>query len=225
MTDDAVRTEGQLDAVERTVVAEERSSGLHTVVTLSQSYATDVADLWEACTDPERLARWFGPVSGDLRRGGRYQIEGNAGGTIQTCEPPHAFTATWEFEGHVSSLAVRIEPEGETRARLTLEHTADVGAEDWGAYGPGAGGVGWDLALLGLANHLATGSAVPPESTAWVDTEDARRFIADASRRWADGSIAAGTPTEAARAAEQRTSAAWPSPTPTSPTSPPNREL
>ena len=27
-------------------------------------------DLWEACTDPERLARWIAKVSGDLQVGG-----------------------------------------------------------------------------------------------------------------------------------------------------------
>ena len=44
--------------------------------------------MWDACTDPERIGRWFLPVSGDLRLGGRYQLEGNAGGEILRCEPP-----------------------------------------------------------------------------------------------------------------------------------------
>ena len=209
MTDDGVRTEGQLDAVDRTVVAVEEGGAVHTVVTLSQSYDTDVEDLWEACTDPERLARWFAPVHGDLRRGGRYQIKGNAAGTIETCKPPHAFTATWEFDGHVSRIAVRLKADGDGRARLTLEHTADDDPDSWATYGPGAAGVGWDLGLLGLANHLAFGSATPPEATAWVDSADAQRFITDSSRKWADRSIAAGTPKHAARAADRRTRAAF----------------
>jgi uncharacterized protein YndB with AHSA1/START domain len=33
-------------------------------------YDTDIDDLWEACTEPERLARWIAEVSGDLRVGG-----------------------------------------------------------------------------------------------------------------------------------------------------------
>ena len=28
------------------------------------------------------------PISGDLRLGGRYQLQGNAGGEILVCEPP-----------------------------------------------------------------------------------------------------------------------------------------
>ena len=31
-----------------------------------------IDDVWDACTNPERIPRWFLPVSGDLRLGGRY---------------------------------------------------------------------------------------------------------------------------------------------------------
>src|SRR5262245_58255057 len=51
-------------------------------------YATDADDLWDALTQRERIPRWFMPISGDLRLGGRYQLEGNAGGEITACEPP-----------------------------------------------------------------------------------------------------------------------------------------
>ena len=46
----------------------------------SRVYDTDIADLWEAVTDAERIKRWFSPVSGDLKLGGRYAVEGNASG-------------------------------------------------------------------------------------------------------------------------------------------------
>src|SRR6478735_2676108 len=65
-------------------------------------YNTDAADLWNALTDPKRIPRWFLPVSGDLKLGGRYQFEGNAGGTIERCDPPRSVDATWEFGGDVS---------------------------------------------------------------------------------------------------------------------------
>ena len=51
------------------------------VVVASRTYPTDADDLWQAITDPERIPRWFAPVSGELRLGGRFQIEGNAGQT------------------------------------------------------------------------------------------------------------------------------------------------
>ena len=33
-------------------------------------YDTDLADLWSAITEPDRLARWVATVEGDLRLGG-----------------------------------------------------------------------------------------------------------------------------------------------------------
>ena len=43
-------------------------------VVVDRVYGTDAADLWETLTDPERLARWFARVDGDLREGGRFTI-------------------------------------------------------------------------------------------------------------------------------------------------------
>jgi hypothetical protein len=45
---------------------------------LRRTYDAPIEDVWDACSDPDRLKRWFSPVSGDLRLGGRFQIEGNA---------------------------------------------------------------------------------------------------------------------------------------------------
>jgi uncharacterized protein YndB with AHSA1/START domain len=56
-------------------------------IVASRTFDTDSTDLWDALTNPERIAPWFSPVSGDLRLGGTYQIEGNASGTITACEP------------------------------------------------------------------------------------------------------------------------------------------
>ncbi|HWG13192.1 MAG TPA: SRPBCC family protein, partial [Streptosporangiaceae bacterium] len=68
-------------------------------MTLRRHYRASVDDVWQACTDPERLARWLTPVSGDLRPGGRFQLQGNAGGEILRCEPPRVLTVTWEAPG------------------------------------------------------------------------------------------------------------------------------
>jgi uncharacterized protein YndB with AHSA1/START domain len=208
-TQDHVDTSGQLDAVERSMTVTENGEMFSTVIRLSQTYSASVDDLWDACTTRERLAQWFAPVTGELQLGGRYQIEGNAEGTIQTCEPPQRFSATWDFGGETSQVTVRIDSTGAERARLTLEHAADVDRGYWCEYGPGAGGVGWDLAFLGLAHHLATGSTRPVETTDWAGTDDARQFIAGSSRRWADLSIRAGTPESDARAAEAQTTSVF----------------
>ena len=181
--------------------------GTRTVATISRSYDTDVEDLWEACTTADRLARWFAPVSGALELGGRYQIEGNAGGTVTRCDKPDAFRVTWEFGDQVSDLVVTFTADGPDRSRLTLTHSADVDPEFWERYGPGATGVGWDLALAGLAGHVSTGRDVRQEGLEWAASEAGRRFMTASSTAWADRSIAAGTPQDAARAAEARTTA------------------
>jgi hypothetical protein len=105
-------------------------------------------------------------------------------------------------------VAVRVAPEGDG-ARLTLEHehTGDADSEFWARFGPGATGVGWDLALLGLALHLITGEDRPEDPVAFVGTEPARRFIRAASRSWGEASVRAGTPEEDATAAADRTTA------------------
>ena len=55
---------------------------------LRRRYDAAIEDVWDAVTDPDRLKRWFLPISGDLRVGGTFQLEGNAGGEILSCEPP-----------------------------------------------------------------------------------------------------------------------------------------
>src|SRR5699024_4195083 len=199
-TDFTTIAAGQLDAVERDLTITPEGDQATVVSSLSQTYATTVEDLWDAVTSQERLPRWFGAVSGDLRLGGQYQIEGNANGTIEACDPPASLRITWEFAGNVTWVTVRIAPDVDG-ARLTLEHTAteDFPNDFWTTYGPGATGVGWDLALLGLAAHLATGADKRAEDSGWEQSDSARDFIAGASRRWADASIAAGTPEDAAR--------------------------
>ncbi|WP_433797699.1 SRPBCC family protein [Actinoplanes sp. CA-252034] len=136
-------------------------------MTISQAYDTDQADLWDVVTNPERIPRWFLPVSGDLRVGGSYQFEGNAGGTITKCERPHAVGATWEFGDQVSWVEVRLVPEGDGRTRFELEHVAHVADEHWEQYGPGAVGLGWEGAFWGLANHLDTPEATITPRRPW----------------------------------------------------------
>ena len=69
------------------------------VVVVSRRYDTSPADLWEAITSADRIPRWFTPITGDLKLGGRYQLQGNAGGQILICEPPRHLKVTWEYGG------------------------------------------------------------------------------------------------------------------------------
>ena len=200
--------EGHLGAVERSVSAPEREGRPARAVTLSRSFATTIEDLWDAATSGERIPRWFLPISGDLEPGGRFQLEGNAGGSITACEPPSHFALTWEFGGDVSWVEVRVADAGNGAARLTLTHTQHV-SDHWDRYGPGATGVGWEMGLLGLALHIAQPDAPKPDEAAFAASPDGKALITGSSEGWERAAIAAGTAPEAAHAAATRTTAAY----------------
>jgi Activator of Hsp90 ATPase homolog 1-like protein len=101
----------QINEVQRKVGTRVLEAGEARTVTISRTYAAAIEDVWDACTNAERIPRWFLPVSGDLRPGGRYQLEGHAGGTIERCDPPASFLATWEYGGEVSWIEVRLTAE------------------------------------------------------------------------------------------------------------------
>ncbi|MFZ5893638.1 MAG: SRPBCC family protein [Myxococcota bacterium] len=173
-------------------------------LTATRIYETNIDDAWDALTNPERIPRWFLPISGDFKVGGRYQFKGNAGGVIERCDPPRVVAVTWEMHGDVSWVTVQLtEQNGSTR--LTLEHVAHVPEAIFDQFGPGGVGVGWDLGLMGLGVHFETGAAIDPqEGEQWATTPDGRRFVEGCSNSWAQASIAAGTePTKATEAASR----------------------
>jgi uncharacterized protein YndB with AHSA1/START domain len=192
-----------LGAVERSVEALERDGEPAHAITLTRSYNTDAADLWDAVTSKERLPRWFLPVEGDLELGGRFDLEGNASGTITDCDPPRSFESTWEFGGGVSWIEVTLTPEGSERTRLTLVHTAPV-TPQWAEYGPGATGVGWELGLMGLTLHLAEPDA-KFEEEAFAGSDEGKAMMTGSGNAWAEAAIASGNDPAQARAAAGRT--------------------
>ncbi len=198
--------ESHLGAVERSVSLLERDRQAASAVTLARGYATTVEDLWDAVTNGERIPRWFLPISGELELGGRYQLEGNASGEITACEPLAHFALTWEFGGGVSWVEVGVSDDGAGRAQLTLSHIAHL-TEYWDLYGPGAAGVGWELALVGLAIHLAQPDEPKPDEAAFATSPDGKAFITGSSEAWGHAAVAAGTDPDAARAAVERTTA------------------
>jgi uncharacterized protein YndB with AHSA1/START domain len=204
----------QLNAVSRQVGTRVFGPGEARLVTVTQTYTADPDDVWDACTNPERIPRWFLPVTGELRLGGRYQLEGNAGGVIERCDPPKSFFVTWEYGGQVSWLETRVVPEAEGRTRLELEHTAHVDEDLWAQFGPGAVGIGWDMTLLGMAQYLSDEeSAVTPETAAaWHVSPAGIEFMSRSSDLWYAADVAAGRDERAARAAADRVKAAYTTP-------------
>lgn len=201
----------EINAVQRHVGSRVLEAGEARTVTVSRIYDAPLDDVWDACTDAERIPRWFLPISGELRVGGRYQLEGNAGGTIERCDPPNGFAATWEFAGDMSWIELRLTAEGESRTRFELQHTMSAGdSAHWTEFGPGAVGLGWELGLWGLAMHLPTGASVDREAAAaWMASDEARAFLTASGHAWGAAAIAAGEDPAVARASAARTIAAY----------------
>lgn len=207
----------QLDSVSRELRETVLDGEVVRVQVLAQNYPVPIAEAWSALTDAARVTAWFQPMSGDLRVGGQYQNEGNAGGTILACEPPSggraSYRVTWEFGGNVSWLTVRLTAaDDDTRTRCVVEHVAPVSgipAEMWDTFGPGATGVGWDGGLLGLALHLGTqdASLAPADAEEWAATEEGKSFYRGAASRWADAHVASGADPEFAGRAAGATAA------------------
>jgi|RhiMethySRZTD1v2_1073278.scaffolds.fasta_scaffold320599_2 uncharacterized protein YndB with AHSA1/START domain len=204
MTDDISKLFG---AVKREVRKVKHEGKPALMVVMTRSFDTTIEDLWDALTSAERLPRWFLPISGELKLGGRYQLKGNAGGTITRCEPPRELSVTWEFGGGVSWVNVSLSEQG-AATRLELQHIAHPDPH-WDKFGPGAVGVGWDLGLLGLARHIADPAAAkPPEADpAWIASDEAKRFMTQSSDDWALAAVGAGEDEAVARASAERTRA------------------
>ncbi|EWT01421.1 hypothetical protein N865_10480 [Intrasporangium oryzae NRRL B-24470] len=86
------RTKGSAGRATR-ILGTLRSADGAGVVRIEDRYDTDIDDLWSAFTDPGRLARWYGEVEGDLRRGGPFTLhlesaDVHALGRVEVCEPP-----------------------------------------------------------------------------------------------------------------------------------------
>ncbi len=198
--------ENHLAGVERTVSFLERDGQPTGAVSISRGFSASVEDLWDAITNADRIPRWFLPLTGDLKLGGRYQLEGNAGGVVTECERLTHLALTWEFGEDISWVDVRLSAQAPVRARLTLTHTAHL-LEHWDTFGPGAVGVGWEMGLMGLALHLAQPDEPKPDDTEFATSPDGKVFITGSSESWGQAAVASGTDPDSAAAATSRTTA------------------
>lgn len=187
--------------VAREVRTTERNGTPTRVVIARRDYATNQADLWDALTNADRLPRWFFPVSGDLELGGQYQIEGNASGTIDACEEPDSFSMTWVYGGSTSWVTVKLDADGDNTT-LELLHEAPVFPWFWEKYGPGATGIGWELAFIALEHHISTGEVFgPDDQAAFCGSPDGIAALEASAVGWGDAAIADGDEPVEARAA------------------------
>lgn len=182
----------QLTAIHRQVEQQlpADGSGERVSVLLRRGYDAPIDDVWDAVTQPDRIKRWLMPISGELRVGGSFQLEGNAGGEILTCEPPRLLKVT--FGAPTSIVEVRLTPDGDGDTVLELEHTVPIEIAQSGA-GALYVGPGWDGALLGLGLFLR-GEAVG-DPVAAASSPEAQEFSKQSVHAWAEVVKDSGTAT------------------------------
>lgn len=131
------------------------------VVRVEDVYDTDIDDLWDACTKPERLARWIAQVTGDPRQGGTvhatFTSTWSAPMRIDVCEAPHHLMVTSEPESsEEGQLEAWLTSEG-SKTRLVVEDRG-IPVEELPFHA-----AGWQVHLEDLGRSLASGASAHPQ--------------------------------------------------------------
>ena len=200
----------EIEAIHREVGSGRIPAGEGRAVRLSRDYDAPIEEVWDALTDPERIGRWFLPISGDYRLGGHYQFEGNAGGEIVACERPNRLKVTWVYgemgdPAAASEVEVRLSPVEARRHGSSSNTSRSCPRKSWEQFGPGAVGVGWEGGSSGSTLHLRGGRLEDP--IAWQTSAEGREFSTRASVAWGAANRAAGADPEAAERAVANTTA------------------
>ena len=180
----------ELAAAHRAVARRTDGDGEIVSVQLRRSYDAAPEDVWDAVTDPARLARWFSPVAGELRVGGTFQVEGNAAGEVLECAPPRHLRVTWG--GPTSVVDVRVSADG-PRTVVDLQHSVPIEIAQSGA-GALFVGPGWDAGVLALGLHLRGEDLGDP--VAWEESLEVQRYSAAVIDAWSEVALASGTTTD-----------------------------
>ncbi|MBM2618941.1 SRPBCC domain-containing protein [Actinoplanes sp. LDG1-06] len=152
--------------------------GTRGAVRVEETYDTDIDDLWEACTKPERLARWIAQVSGDLRPGGSFHAvftsTWTGPGRIDVCEKPHHLLLTTEpgTDDEAQIEAWLTDENGRTHLVVEERGLPQDRLHFFGA--------GWQAHLEDLARSL--GDEASADLQPWTDQTPEPRWRA----RWAE---------------------------------------
>lgn len=208
-----------VEAVRRRLEMDELSgpqSTVRAVITLTTTLGQAPAQLWPMLSRLDRLAQWYGPVSGELREGGRLQLPGGVGCRILEVEAPHkivlALTPVPGADPEV--LMIRLDPEDDGSTSLRLAHTATIGTAVVSRYGPGLVAIGWELALLRLAAatdgwRAACLRDVPVPTAQWLAGQEGGEHLRAWAVRWAAQAMTAGVDEQIARRGERETVEAY----------------
>ncbi|WP_246104378.1 SRPBCC family protein [Rudaeicoccus suwonensis] len=127
--------------------------GHYGAVRVEDVYDTGIDDLWNACTDPDRLARWIADVDGDLQVGGTFYATftstGAGAGRIEACDPPnHLLLVMLPETDDEQQIEAWLTADGD-RTRLVVENRR-IPLTELHLHG-----AGWQAHLEDLARSLA----------------------------------------------------------------------
>ena len=105
------------------------------VVERSAEFAVPPDAVWDAITDPDLLAEWFGPFEFDLSPGGAITTS-EAGeietiGVVERVDPPHRIGFVWVAPGSESPSSVEIVIDDDERGGSTLRTREVRLGTDW----------------------------------------------------------------------------------------------
>ncbi len=133
-----------------------RIAGKTRSAVISRDYRFTVPELWQACTERSRLARWFGKVDGRLEAGREFTVDAGLPHPITCrlleCEEQTRLLLTWSYAGDPldppDEVEVRFRANGDG-ATLELEHRSGV-LYPW----VNEVGSGWESWIWGLERAL-----------------------------------------------------------------------
>jgi len=145
------------------------AAGEARVAVFTRTYPTTIEDLWDACTNPQRLRRWYTPVTGDLHLGGSFQQVNMGTGTILVCDAPQLLKLS--LGGGADEIELRLSPSPDQRTTtLELQHATTLDAHSIGGQMYDAifsMGGGYYPRLLALDQHLRRTLPEDYDSTAF----------------------------------------------------------
>lgn len=127
-------------------------------VRVEDTYDTDIDDLWEACTRPERLERWVAKVSGDLRVGGMIDAVFTSTWAgpmrIEECDAPHHLLLTSDAGAHdETQIELWLTKQGDQTTLVVEERGLPLDSLHFH-------GAGWQVHLEDLGRSLASDAPV-----------------------------------------------------------------
>jgi uncharacterized protein YndB with AHSA1/START domain len=125
------------------------------VVRMEDRLDADLADVWSALTDPERLAVWYGEVEGDLRRGGEYRARLFASGwegtgRIEACDPERRLLVVTKQADHPEEQEIEVTLAADSRGTVLAWEERGMPVDYVAGYGAGI-----QVHVEDLAAHLA----------------------------------------------------------------------